>query len=121
MPFSAVAASSRTEPVRDVPEVRFEDRLQKVLDRGLDDAVRDSGDSQGSELPRLARLRNELPAAGARSIPARPQLVAKFPKEGFASFTVPNPRHRHPVDPGGPTAVITGNLAPGAAQVAEIR
>jgi hypothetical protein len=111
---SAMASSSWAEPIRDVPEVRFEERLQKILDRVLNDAVSDSGDSQGSELPRLAGLGDQLPSAGARSIPARPQFVAKLHKECFAPFAVTNPQHRHPIDTGGTTAFVTGNLAPGA-------
>ena len=41
---SAVAASSWAEAIRDVPELRLEDRLQKLLDRALYNAVRYSWD-----------------------------------------------------------------------------
>jgi hypothetical protein len=117
---SAMAASSGSEPVRDMPELRFEDRLQKVLNRALHDAVRDGGDTQGSELPRLAGLGDQLPSARARPIPARPQTVANLNEKGFAPLPLLNPFHRHPVDPGGATAFVAGYLAPGASQVAEI-
>jgi hypothetical protein len=117
---SAVATPSRSEPVRDMPEVRFEDRLQKVLDRALYDAISDSGNPEESELPRLARLGNQLSSARTRSIPARPQVVAKLNEKGLAPLPILNPSHRHPVNAGGATAFVAGNLAPGAAQVAEI-
>jgi hypothetical protein len=55
---SAVAASSGSKPIGDMPELRFKDRLQKILDRILYDTISDSGNAEGSELPRLARLRD---------------------------------------------------------------
>ncbi len=58
----AVAAPPGSEPVRDMPEGRLEDRLQKVLDRALDDAVAHGRNAQGTELPWLARLWDQLPA-----------------------------------------------------------
>jgi hypothetical protein len=91
-----------------------------MLDRALDDTASDGRDTQGSEPPRSSRLGNPLPSARARSIPPRPQVIAKLYKKGFAPAPITNPCYRHPVDPGGPTAVITGNLAPGASQVAAI-
>lgn len=117
---SAVAAPSRAESIRDVPELRFEDWLQKMLDRALDDTVGDGRDTQGSEPPRSSRFGNPLPSARARPIPPRPQVVAKLREKGFAPAPVTNPWHRHPIDPSGATALIAGNLAPGAAQVAAI-
>ena len=65
-------SSSWAEAIRDVPELRLEDRLQKLLDRALYNAVRYSWNSQGSELPWLAWLGDQLPPARARPIPARP-------------------------------------------------
>jgi len=41
---SAVAASSGAKPKRDVPELRFKDRLQEMLDRVLNNTVRHSRD-----------------------------------------------------------------------------
>ena len=57
-----MATSSRSKPVRDVPEAGLEDRLQYVLDRALHHAVTHCRDTEGSELPRLARLGDELPS-----------------------------------------------------------
>src|SRR3712207_6109290 len=73
----AMAAASGPEPVGDMPEVRLEDRLHKILDRALDNAIAHGRDTQGAELPWLARLRDELPARWARLIPARPQVVSE--------------------------------------------
>src|SRR5262245_12062662 len=57
---SPVAAAAGSKPVRDVPELRLEDRLQDVLDRGLNDAIGDRRNAQGSELPWFSGLRDEL-------------------------------------------------------------
>jgi hypothetical protein len=40
----------RAEPVRARQEIRLEDRLEYRLDSGLDDPVRDSGNTQLSQL-----------------------------------------------------------------------
>ncbi len=109
-----------SKPVGDVPECCLENRLQKVLDRALNDAVGDGGNTQGSELPWFARLGDQLPAARAWSIPSHPQVVAKPSEEDLASLTGANTRHRSPVDPGGATAFVGGNAPPGAPQVAEV-
>jgi len=55
----AVGAPSGPEPVRDIPELRLEDRLQKYFDRALDDAILDRGNAQGSELSWFTGLGNE--------------------------------------------------------------
>jgi hypothetical protein len=75
---SAVAASSGSKSIRDMPEVRLEDRLQKVLKRVLYEASGNRRNAEASELPRLAWLRDPLPSAGTRSLPARSQVVAKL-------------------------------------------
>ncbi len=65
---STVAASVRGGThTRHARTALLEDRLQKLLDRALNDTVRDrpSRDSQGSELPWLAGLGNQLPPARA--------------------------------------------------------
>lgn len=71
---SSVTASSATKPVRDTPELRFEDRLQKVLDRALYYAILDGRNAQWTELPRLAGLGNQLAPRRTRSICASAQL-----------------------------------------------
>jgi hypothetical protein len=58
----AVASSSGTEPVRNMPKARLEDRLQDVLDRALNYAITHRRDAEGSELPRLTRLGDQLPS-----------------------------------------------------------
>ena len=50
---STVDAPSGSEPIGDVPELRLEDWLQEQFNRALNDAVFDSGNTQGSELPRM--------------------------------------------------------------------
>ena len=58
----AVSASSGPEPVRHMPEASLEDRLQDILDRALNYAITHGRDTEGSELPRLTRLRDQLPS-----------------------------------------------------------
>jgi hypothetical protein len=55
-----VTPPSRPEPVRDMPELRLEDWLQNILDRGLHDAISDRRNAQGSEFPRFPRLGNQF-------------------------------------------------------------
>ena len=88
----------------------------------LDDSALcgDRRNPQWSELPWLARLGNPLSPARARLIPTRPQIAAKLHEKGFTPLAITNLSHRHPVNPGGAITFITGNLAPGAAQVAGI-
>src|SRR6516225_3605852 len=57
-----VTASSRSKPVRDVPETCLEDRFQNVLDRALHHAITHGWDTQGSELPWLTRFWDQLPS-----------------------------------------------------------
>lgn len=49
----AMRAPAGSKPVRDVPELRLEDRLQEHFDRALYHAVFDRRNSQGPELPRF--------------------------------------------------------------------
>ena len=46
-----VTPSSRSEPVRDMPELRLEDWLQNILDRGLHDAISDLGMPRARNFP----------------------------------------------------------------------
>lgn len=117
---SPVTASSRSKPIRDVPERGLEDRLQQVLDRPLHEAVGDSGNAQGSELPRFTRLWNPLPAARARLIPSRSQVVTKPLQESLASHPRANAFHRLPVNSGSPSAFVRGDLPPRTSQVARV-
>ena len=77
----AMASSSRPEAVGDMPEARFQDGLQKLLDRALHHAVCYRGNTEGAELPRFTRLGDELAAARARHISAAPQCTAKLAQE----------------------------------------
>ena len=113
-----VTAPSGSKPIRDMPKRRLEDRLQQVLDRTLHEAIGDSGNAQRSEFPRLARLWNPLPAARARLKPSGPQVVTKLLQETLASHCRANASHCPPVDPGGSSAFIRGDLPPCASQVA---
>jgi hypothetical protein len=107
-----VTAPARSKPVRDVPERCLEDRLQQVLDRTLHEAISDGRNAQRSELPRLTRLRNPLPAARHRLIPSDPQVVTKLLQESLASHCRANASHRLPVDSSGSSAFIRGDLPP---------
>src|SRR5580704_8879300 len=55
----AVAATAGSEPVRNMPKLRLEDRLQQEFDRALNDAILDRGDTQGTELPWFSGLGDE--------------------------------------------------------------
>lgn len=57
-----MGALSGPKPVGDRPELGLEDRLENCFDRALNDAVLHRGNAQGSELPRFARLGDELPS-----------------------------------------------------------
>ena len=105
----AVAASSGPKPVRDMPEARLEDRFQKILDRALNDAVSARSGYPGvGTSPVGAAWESASVVHGLGSIPARPQ-VAHEAVQGTASlpFAIANPRYRHPVDPGGTTALCS--------------
>ena len=54
-----MGASAGPEAIRDRIEIRLEDRLQYQLERHLDQSVFERGNPQWTELPRLARLRDE--------------------------------------------------------------
>jgi hypothetical protein len=58
----AMAAPSGPKPVSHMPEASLEDRLQDILDRALNYAITHGRDTEGSELPRLTRLRDQLPS-----------------------------------------------------------
>ena len=73
---SAVTSSTRSKTVRDVPEPRFDYRLQKLFDRALHHAVGDRRNPQRSELPRFAYLGNELSATRTGCECPRPQFAA---------------------------------------------
>lgn len=115
-----VTSSPGSKPVRDVPERCLEDRLQQVLDRTLHEAIGDSRNAQRPVLPRLARLWNPLPATRARSIPSRPQVVTKLLQESLASHCRANAPHRLPVDSGGSSTSVRGDLPPCASQIARV-
>ena len=58
----AMAASSGTKPVRHMPEASVDDRLQDILDRAFNYAITHGRDTEGSELPWLTRLGDQLPS-----------------------------------------------------------
>src|SRR5580704_14532982 len=84
----AVAASSGTKPVRHMPEASLEDRLQDILDRALNYAITHVRDTEGSELPRLTRLGDQLPSRGTRLVPATLQVATELFQEQLHT-------HRH--------------------------
>lgn len=70
----AVRAPPGSEPVRDMPELRLEDRLQEDFDRALDDAIFDRRNAQGSELAWFTGFRDELASRRAGPICAGAQF-----------------------------------------------
>src|SRR5208282_1739345 len=117
----AVAASSGPKPVRHMPKARLEDRLQDVLDRTLNYAVTHCRDTEGSELPRLTRLGDQLPSRRARFIPAAPQVALDLFQEQVHTHCRADSRYCHPIDPGSSTPLVQSDLSPGAPQVPDIR
>lgn len=104
----AVGVSAGSKPIRDMPELRLEDRLQKDSGRALYDAVSDGGDAQGSELPRFPGLWNELAPGRTWPICTTAQISLKIDQE--AMFTpVSDTSHRHPVNPGRASTFVGGN------------
>src|SRR5215469_436173 len=95
----AVRAPSGSEPVGDVPELRLEDRLQKRLDRALNDAILDRGNAQRSDLPWFTGLGDEFAPRRAWSICAGAQFVLKLFEEALLTDPAPDAAHGHPVDP----------------------
>jgi hypothetical protein len=114
----AVAAPSRSKPVRDVPKAGLEDRFSDLFDRALYDAVADGGDTQGAELPWLTSFRNETSPAWARSVSADSQILSKLGKKGVLSLIAANGPHRYPVDSWRSPASIRGYASPSTPDVA---
>jgi hypothetical protein len=79
-----------------------------------------AGTAQRSELPRLTRLWNPLPATRARLIPSRSQTVTKLLQESLASHRRANASHCLPVDSGGSSAPVRGDPPPRTSQVARV-
>jgi hypothetical protein len=116
----AVAPPTGSEPVGDVPEIRLEDRLQKILHRALYDAVTHGRNAQGAEFPWFSRLGDKLPAGWARLVSAIPQVVTEVFYERLLTRHRANIRDRLPVNPGGAASLVPGNPSPGDAEVAAI-
>lgn len=60
----AVRAPSGPKPIGGMPELRLEQRLQKCLDRALDDAILDRGNARGRNCTGLPPLGMSLRRAG---------------------------------------------------------
>ncbi|WP_258599151.1 hypothetical protein [Mesorhizobium sp. AR07] len=99
-----------------MPKLRLEDRLQKCLDRALNDAILDRGNAQGPELPRFTGLAPRR----ARSVCAGAQFGLKPFEEALLTDPIPDAAHGHPVDPGRTSASVAGYALPGVTQHAEI-
>jgi hypothetical protein len=78
------------------------------------------GDAQGAELPRFARLGDELSAARARHISACPQLASQPVQVGVLADVSANATHGLPVDACRALALVGSYTCPGAPQVARI-
>jgi hypothetical protein len=109
-----VAAPTRTESVRDMPEACFEYGLQKLLDRRLHDAIRDRGNAQGSELPWFARLEDEFATARTRPVGAAPECSVQFSQVRACTLLLANAAHGHPVDTWCALPFVPGHAIPGA-------
>jgi len=95
---STVASSPGPKPVRYVPKLSLEDRLQDLLDRSLNDAVLDSRNPQGPEFPWFASLRDQFAPAGARAVAAVPQFLSEPGHKRYFTFRSANTPNRPPVD-----------------------
>ena len=78
------------------------------------------GDTQGTELPRFARLGDELSAAWARHISACPQLASQPVQVGVLADVSADAAHGLPVDACRALALIGSYTRPGAPQVARV-
>ena len=99
-----------------MPKLRLEDRLQKCLDRALNDAILDRGNAQGPELPRFTGLGDELAPRRTRSVCAGAQFGLKSFEEALLTDPIPDAAHGHPVDPSGTSASVGGYASPGVTQ-----
>ena len=117
---SAMAASSGPKPVRDVPKLRFKDRLQQEFDRALSDAILDRGNTQGTELSWFSGLGDENASGWAGPICAGAQFSLKLFQKTLLTLVGANVPHGHPVDPGSACASIRSYAQPGAAKSADV-
>src|ERR1700677_184130 len=117
---SAVAVSSGPKPVRNVPKLRFKDRLQQEFDRALSDAILDRGNAQGTELSWFSSLGDENASEWAGPICTGAQFSLKLFQKTLLTLVGANMPHGHPVDPGGACASIGGYAQPGAAKSADV-
>src|ERR1700746_3518972 len=103
-----------------MPEASLEDRLQDILDRALNYAITHGRDTEGSELPRLPRLGDQLPSWGTRLVPATFQVAMELFQEQLHTHRHSDSRYCHPVDPGSTTPFVQSDFLPGAPQIAEV-
>ena len=103
-----------------MPESRLEQRLQKLLDRALYHAVGDRGNPQGSELPRFARLGDELASARAGSKCSLPKCLPQVLQVGPFAHVATNASHGLPVDARCAFALVPAHAPPRASQIADI-
>jgi hypothetical protein len=97
-----------------MPEPRLEDRFQNILDRALHHAITHCRDTQGSELPWLARFWDKFPSRRTRLIPAALQVALELFKEQLLTLSRADTRYCHPIDPSGATPFVESDLPPGA-------
>lgn len=101
-------------------EACFEYGLQKLLDRRLNDAISDRGNSQGSELPWCAWLRDEFATARTRPVGAAPECSVQFPQVSACTLLLANAAYGHPVDTWCALPFVPGHAIPGASQATNI-
>lgn len=87
--------------LKHMPKLLLEDRLQKCLDRALNDAILDRGNAQGPELPRFAGLGDKLAPRRARPVCAGAQFSLKPFEEALLTDPIPDasPRSSRPSQP----------------------
>jgi hypothetical protein len=96
---SVATRPARAEAIRDGQELRLQDRLEQLQERGLHDAIPHGRHTERPELARLAALRNHHPPHRGRPIAARAQHRPHLGEEGLDADARLDATHRHPVHP----------------------
>src|SRR5262249_8147065 len=116
----AMTSASWPKAIRNMPESRFEDWLQKLFDRTLNDAVGDRWNPQGSELPWFTLFGNKFSATRTWTVPPQPKLASKLIQIGRLAQLAANASHGLSIDTWRLPALIPDNPSPGTSQIADI-
>lgn len=114
---SVATRPARAEAIRDGQELRLEDRLEQLQERGLHDAIPHGWHTERPELARLAALRNHHPPHRDRAIAALAQHRPRLGQEGLDADARLDATHRHPVHPRRARAAVARDASPREAEV----